>query len=419
MSLLEDLPDDVESDDSSHENFMGLEILPTDDPTTQDWHFGTLYKESQNLGTLTWQIGYISTKGEPYLLIMHGYAFGKINYDHIIVSLNDSGRNHQEQALLQARKRYTDKVRDYYHVGADVNTRSLQPQLANAYLEGGNIKHQHLIRGIICQPKIDGIRAIIYRTDHGVKISSRKGVEFPWLDHIKSDIESLLLFIPDQCGLDTELYSTELNFESITSAIKTRISKSDLNIKIKCYIFDILQPRVILEERIRTLKSAYDLWVKDKHETSIILVDNHKVHTHADIELLHDKYLSDGYEGLMIRKCLGKKMESATRVEIEETWYKGSRNNNLLKYKKFKEDEGVITSVHEGTGRESGLAIFTIRTSDGKLFDCRPSSTFEQRKYWWENPLLCLGQTYTYKYFELTEAGIPRFPVGKGFRDYE
>jgi DNA ligase-1 len=132
---------------------------------------------------------------------------------------------------------------------------------------------------------------------------------------------------------------------------------------------------------------------------------------------MHDYFVSLGYEGLIMRKFLG--MENPTQKQLEETWYKGNKNNNLIKYKKFIDDEGEIIAITSGKDREEGLAIFTILSKTGKTFECRPSGLFEQRAYYYQNPVEFIGKEYTYRYFELTDAGVPRFPVGISFRDYE
>ena len=90
-----------------------------------------------------------------------------------------------------------------------------------------------------------------------------------------------------------------------------------------------------------------------------------------------------------------------------------------MKVKEFFDEEGSIIEVSDGEGREKGLALFNVRNNTGKLFNVRPKGNFSQRAFWFTHPEECIGKRYTYRYFELTEYGIPRFPVGIAFRDYE
>ena len=58
-------------------------------------------------------------------------------------------------------------------------------------------------------------------------------------------------------------------------------------------------------------------------------------------------------------------------------------------------------------------------TEEGELFKARPKGTREQRTLWFDNADSYIGATLTVRYFEMTDDGIPRFPVGIAIRDYE
>lgn len=49
----------------------------------------------------------------------------------------------------------------------------------------------------------------------------------------------------------------------------------------------------------------------------------------------------------------------------------------------------------------------------------RPRGMWEQRKEWFDNGEAYVGKPLTVRYQELTQDGIPRFPVGIAVRDYE
>ena len=134
------------------------------------------------------------------------------------------------------------------------------------------------------------------------------------------------------------------------------------------------------------------------------------------MKFYHDVYVKHGFEGLMIRKLAGS---NPTKTQLKQSWYKGKKNDNLLKFKLFFEAEGTVIAVNEGKGKFAGLAVFRLRTDSGKEFDCTPAATEELKRKWYQERDQLIGKRYTYRYQELTEYGIPRFPVGKGFRDYE
>ena len=120
---------------------------------------------------------------------------------------------------------------------------------------------------------------------------------------------------------------------------------------------------------------------------------------------MHDRYVSDGYEGVMIRNLDGK--------------YKSSRSYNLQKYKHFVDHEYTIVDVKEAVGTDSGTAIIQWENCDQNVFWVRPRGSREYRARLLKDQQKIIGKQLTVRYQNLTEKGIPRFPVGIAVRDYE
>jgi DNA ligase-1 len=95
--------------------------------------------------------------------------------------------------------------------------------------------------------------------------------------------------------------------------------------------------------------------------------------------------------------------------------YKHGRSKDLLKYKLFKDDEFEVVGHHEGQG---GIPIFECNIKD-KTFSVAMKGTTESKKERMDNVTEFYGKLLTVKYQELSADGIPRFPVGIAFRDYE
>ena len=126
-----------------------------------------------------------------------------------------------------------------------------------------------------------------------------------------------------------------------------------------------------------------------------------------ELEETHKTYVEEGYEGLIIRSQDGK-------------YEPDHRSSSLLKLKSFKDDEFEIVDFKEGKGNDKNTVIFTCKTNeDSKFFEVRPRGTREERRKMFENGKSYIGKSLTVKYFELTDDGIPRFPVGIAVRDYE
>ena len=97
----------------------------------------------------------------------------------------------------------------------------------------------------------------------------------------------------------------------------------------------------------------------------------------------------------------------------------GKRSANLQKVKTFLDGEYPIVGFTQGTGGETGCVIWECQTPDGQTFRVRPRGTQEDRKVLFQNGSDYIGQQLTVRYQELTDDGVPRFPVGIAIRDYE
>jgi DNA ligase-1 len=146
-------------------------------------------------------------------------------------------------------------------------------------------------------------------------------------------------------------------------------------------------------------------YVKKDPTNRLTIVPNYLVKTKKDIEDLLAKNLADGYEGVMIRD--------------PKSVYQGRRSYFLQKYKKFDDEEFEVVGFEEGQGNDIGTVIWVCKTTTGKTFSVRPKGTREDKKKLFQNAKDYIGEMLTVKFQDYTVAGIPRFPVGITFRDYE
>lgn len=441
----------------------GEEILYMNIPTQPKWKMSPLFNKSQKNGIQVWQIGFDPSTSE--LVVCHGFWItpsgdrGKIQKDRHLVVLNKSNRDIQEQSHLEAKQKYIEMTRKGYKT--DINGLSsdgytdssgqLLPQLGNRYNppgskdpgsgkaltcqikdgkgKGKNANVNHFESGVVIQTKIDGLRGVARRKAQGdgfeVVIGSRELREFKYLEGLKAELHDFFKFLPDGIALDGELFNVDLSFNMIISAVKSEKSKSMYNDTINYYIFDIMMQYTTLDDRIQILYNAYQCYLDSGHtNTRFQILPQYPASSYDDIDKCLRISIDAGYEGIVIRKLAGKNPDSRQR---EESWYKSGRNNNLLKYKVFDEEEAIVVAVKEGTGRETGMAIFTLSqkyTPPGGVpqdivFDCRPRGSTEMRIHWFQHPELCMGKRYTFRFFGRSEYNVPRFPTGKAFRDYE
>jgi DNA ligase-1 len=59
---------------------------------------------------------------------------------------------------------------------------------------------------------------------------------------------------------------------------------------------------------------------------------------------------------------------------------------------------------------------FVCALPNGKEFSACPKGTIEEKKYYFEHSNDFIGEMLTVQYNNLTEDGIPQFPIGLGFR---
>lgn len=157
-------------------------------------------------------------------------------------------------------------------------------------------------------------------------------------------------------------------------------------------VFDAPKLDKTFEERMEFLKSYF----AKNPSKSINLVDQEKCKgiVHLKKKLAEVEKL--GGEGLMLRQPLSK--------------YVGNRSSTLLKVKSFFDAEAKVIRHEPGKGKYKGLcgALF-CELPNGKHFAVGSGLSDQDRR----NPPP-VGSIITYRYQELTEAGIPRFPTFVG-----
>jgi DNA ligase-1 len=104
--------------------------------------------------------------------------------------------------------------------------------------------------------------------------------------------------------------------------------------------------------------------------------------------------------------------------DFQGTYLLANRSSHLLKFKAFQTEEYEIVGAEEGRGRDAGTVIWICSSKGGK-FSVRPKGTVEDRTKWFRDKHKYTGKYLTVQFQNLTNGGIPRFPVGLAIRDYE
>jgi len=174
---------------------------------------------------------------------------------------------------------------------------------------------------------------------------------------------------------------------------------------IQLHVYDIITEDMTFEGRWDLLKKVFARF-KERIGTVLQLCKTEIAADPAAVQTKHDEYVAEGYEGIMLRN--------------KEGLYKiGGRSVDLQKFKMFLDDEYEIVGFYEGEGSEKGCVLWRCVTPEGKEFGCRPQGTQEERRELFKHGSDYVGKKLTVRFQELTDDGIPRFPVGIVIRDYE
>jgi DNA ligase-1 len=275
-----------------------------------------------------------------------------------------------------------------------------EPMLAGDYT-----KQKVQVSSGFSQPKLDGIRCIA----NSKGLWTRSGKPITSCPHIWEEVRHILELNPETT-LDGELYNHELkeDFNKIVSLVrKTKFSDDDLAESerlVQYHVYDIhstANKDDVFSIRNEQLKnSGFFTYEKYLHFVPTTFCE-----TQDELDELYASYMSDGYEGQMVR--------------LDEK-YECKRSKSLLKRKQFITEEYEVIDVEEGLGNWSGhIKRFVLRMPNGEKCGAGVRGTQTQMKELFESNVTPTWATL--RYFGLTPDGVPRFPVvvdyGVGERD--
>lgn len=353
--------------------------------------FDKLYANASNGKIKIWQI----EANNDLMIIRNGYIDGKTAVQTKKIKGKNIGRSNEtsdiEQCILECKAKYQKKLDEQYtpnknNIKEYEDQKVLLPMLALDYHKR---KHDILFPCYI-QPKLNGVRCI-YQNN---KFMSRKGKEYTTLQHLESELKELEIKITDG-----EIYRKDMSLQEIIRRVKKdRGLKTD---ELEYWIYDQINED-IFEKRNK------DILAKHLHSVpkKIVYVSTILVKSEKEIKGWHDKWVLEGFEGVIVRNVNGL-------YKVKH------RSKDLQKFKMFKDSEYEIVGAHEGSGPDAGTVVFEVKTKKEQVFSVRPKGTREIRTEWMNDINNIIGKKLTVRYQNLSEDGIPIFPVGIAIRDYE
>jgi DNA ligase-1 len=229
--------------------------------------------------------------------------------------------------------------------------------------------------------KLDGVRAYW----DGKQFLSRQGNLYHAPDWF---VEGL----PDT-PLDGELWIDRKKFQR-TVGIVRRQDKPDLWTEVRYLVFDAPAATGAFEDRLAFLRDALAARTSKYAEPLAHALCRNVEHLRAELARVETL----GGEGLMLRQ--------------PGSHYEAGRSATLLKVKRFHDAEAVVLGHLAGAGKHKGrLGALRARLPDGTEFAI--GTGFSDRERGNPPPV---GATVTFRYQELSDAGVPRFPSYVGAR---
>ena len=267
--------------------------------------------------------------------------------------------------------------------------------------------------------KIDGLRCIIYLGDDGKLHTSSRGATnydsamFEILTH-----PALIKLFKNNKGLmlDGECYHHGYTLQQINSIARTQKVAKDLEV-LQFYWYDIVDLNNPFKSRLAKMKSiAEELkeygseigWKPDRifkeNELRIQFVPQVEVNGWDNMMKLHNDYVSEGWEGLVIR-------------DPKRPYKPNGRTNDMIKIKVYKDDCFKVIDKEAGL-RGSEDMVFIMEMPDGRTFKAKPFGDREQKEEYWINfDKKYKGHIGECKFFYYSDDGIPLQPAFKAFRD--
>jgi len=267
-------------------------------------------------------------------------------------------------------------------------------------------------------PKLDGIRCLV---GEGGKPFSRTLKQIPNLHVQKVFQENPYLY-----GADGELIMGPPNSPTVYRETFSAVMGVKGEPDFSYHIFDIWRPAPFrFGERYRNL----NLW---RLPSFAKLVPVHVVNGPNEVLLLQERYLDEGYEGVILRNPNGAYKHGRTTMNEQ----------NSYKLKTFEDDEATIIgykaemeNTNEATINETGntsrsidregliakesLGAILVENAQWGPFWIGSGWTKEERRTWWLARETLKGRVVKYKYFPIGIKDKPRHPIFMGFRDME
>jgi len=261
------------------------------------------------------------------------------------------------------------------------------------------IKH---LEEVIVEPKLDGIRCFAIVENNKAMLFARSG---KLITNFDSTIGKELLKLGEGC------YDGELMGKDFIALMRQAYRKDDADVNDTYFaLFDYVPleewksgiPEMTCYDRNEYLldkltESTADLSILQPVERMFVEP------SYDEIKELHDEYVSQGYEGAMIKDPTAP--------------YKFGRGYEVMKMKVFHDVDLPIKAVLEGSGKHTGKLGSVVVCFNGVDVQVGSGLTDSLREDIWKDKTSFIGRVIEVRYQEVTPDGSLRFPTFVCFRN--
>lgn len=188
-------------------------------------------------------------------------------------------------------------------------------------------------------------------------------------------------------ALDGELWIARNQFEALISVVRKDHPIDSEWKQVRYKVFELPNGEGSFSQRLQQL----DMLLNDHPSPYIQLIEQFRVDSHKALIARLNEIVRQGGEGLMMHRA--------------DAPYHTGRSDDLLKVKLYQDAEATILKHMPGKGKYLGmLGSLLVENKEGKRFKIGSGLRDSERK----NPPP-VGAVVTYKYYGLTNNGIPRF----------
>lgn len=365
-----------------------------------------LFHVGKSGGLYRWRVW---TEG-PEVVTEYGLVDGEQQVARKLATGKNLGRANEttpvEQAVLEANAMWTKKRdRKYFLTPEEASGPLIRPMLAVDFMKR---KDRGLPYPLFVQPKLDGMRALVYwdATADRWEIMSRSGKSYvdaspESVRHIVGAFEELASRHDSVRGwlFDGEIYRHGVGFQQLTRLLKKyRPGESEA---LEFHAYDVVRRDNLAEGFGARLGSL--AWLEGVAPAGVVVVPTRSAGSESEVFAWQGEFVADGFEGAMAR--------------VPDGVYEfGARSFGLMKVKSFSDAEYEIVGFKSGVGKFADAVIWSCRTPTGAVFDVSSRGSMEERRAWLREADSFVGRMLTVRYFELSEDDVPRFPVGVGVR---